>query len=58
MIFDFPAIPDLSSHLNKIQYFTNLNLAAMNGDDSPSHMQPMVLEYESQHLPHFYDPVL
>ena len=23
-----------------------------------THMQPMVLEYESQHLPHFYDPVL
>ena len=23
-----------------------------------SHMQPMVLQYESQHLPHFYDPVL
>ena len=23
-----------------------------------TYMQPMVLEYESQHLPHFYDPVL
>ena len=22
-----------------------------------THMQPMVLEYESQHLPHVYDPI-
>ena len=24
---------------------------------SLAHMQPMVLEYESQHLPHVYDPI-